>query len=224
MATATSSFKSSSGMNQVPVSIAACGDMLKLSFHDSNKYAGLITSPALSMLLKDWCIQLNATLMAPHDKRDQALEKAKILKTYLPRECSVRIIVYGLTSERVAVGNLLSDAGLYLQHPSPSEYDGHVKYINPHYLLRPGSHMPKLERLSVYSNSGTPKSSEYLDEANKSRFMRIFDLANEVGSSLTVEPSHRLRSTLEEYESSFMINKCLITVLTRAAINLRLWP
>lgn len=106
-------------MKEVPVSIAAYGDMLKLSFQDSNKYAGLINSPALSVLLKDWCIQLNATLMAPHDKQDQASKKTKSQQTCLPQECFVRIIVYGLASERVAVGILLSDAGLYITYSVP---------------------------------------------------------------------------------------------------------
>ncbi|KAF7508204.1 hypothetical protein GJ744_009501 [Endocarpon pusillum] len=200
LATATSPFKSSSGTQQVPVSIAACADMLKLSFQDSKKYAGLITCPALSMLSKDWCIQLSATLMAPNDKLDQVSKKAEVHNSCVSRKLPVRIMVYGLTSERVAVGNLLSGAGLYLQHPSASEYDGHVKYINPHYLLRPGSHMPNLEQLSVSSDSGSPKSSESLDEVNKCRFLRVFDLANEVGSSLTAEPSCRLRSTLKEHQ------------------------
>ena len=220
--TAMSSFKDSLGMKQVPVSIAAYGDMLKLSFQDSNKYAGLIASPVLSMLSKDQCTQLSATLTAPHGKQDQASKKTKSHNTYSQRECSVRIIVYGLASERVKVGNLLSDAGLYLQHPSPSEYDRHVEYINPHYLLRPGSRIPELEQLSTVSDSGAQTPSESLDEANKSRLMGIFDLADEVGVSLAVEPSRRLRSSLQEYESSTMINKCLVNILTRTAINSRL--
>lgn len=224
MTTAMSSFKSSSGIKQAPVSIAAYGDILKLSFQDSNKYAGLITSSALSMLLKGRCIQLTATLMAPHDKQNQVSKETKSHKTCSPQECSVRIIVYGLARERVAVGILLSGAGLYLQHPSPCEYDRNVQYINPHYLLRPGSHMPELEQLSINSDSGAQKPSESLDEVNKSRFMRIFDLANEEGGSLTVQPSHRLRATLQEYASSYRINKWLITVLTRAVINSGLWP
>ncbi len=199
IATANSSaFKSSLGMKQVPVSIAAYGDMLKLSFQDSNKYAGLLNSPALSVLLENRHIQLNATLMAPHDEKGQGSKKAKEKKTCSRRECPVRIIVYGLASERVAVGNILSGAEVYLQHPSPCEYDRHVEYINPHYLLRPGSRMPELEELSINSGTGAQKASESLDEVNRSRFIRIFDLANEVGGPLTVKPSHRLRSTLQE--------------------------
>lgn len=219
-----SSFKSSSDVKQAPVSIVAYGDMLKLSFQDSNKYAGLINSSALGILLKDRCIQLNAMLMAPHSKQDPVSRKTKVNKTCSSRECPVRIIVYGLESERFAVGNLLSDAGLYLQHPLLSEYDRNVKYVNPHYLLRPGAHMPDLEQLSINADSRVEDSSESLDEVNKSRFIRIFDLANEVGGPLTVEPSHRLRSTLQEYEFSFQINNFLITVLIRAAINSGLWP
>ncbi len=194
----SSAFESSSGMKQVPVSIAAYGDMLKLFFQDSKKYAGLLNSPALSVLLENRHIQLDATLIAPPDKKNQGSKKVREQKTSSPRECPVRIIVYGLASERIAVGNILSDADLYLQHPSPCEYDRHVEYINPHYLLRPGSQMPELEDLSINSASGAQKPSEPLDEVNRSRFIRIFDLANEVGGPLTVKPSHRLRSILQE--------------------------
>lgn len=197
--TAMSSFTGSSGMKQAPVKIAAYGDMLKLSFQDSDKYAGLVTSSALLTLLKDKCIQLNATLMAPHGNLDPGSKNSKVHKTASSRECPVRIIVYGLASERYAVGNLLSEDGLYLQHPSLSEYDKNVKYINPHYLLRPGAQMPDLEQLSINPDSGVEKPSESLDEVNKSRLIRIFDLANEVGGPLTVKPSRRLRSTLQEY-------------------------
>ena len=212
-------------MKQVPVNIAADGDILKISFRDSNKYAGIINCATLGVLLNNWCIRFDATLTAPpHDKQDQALKESKNSKTCLPQECSTRIILYGLASERVAVGVLLSGAGLYLQHPTPNEYDRHVEYINPHYLLRPGSQMPELEFSPKISDPRAQKQVEPLDEVNKSRFMRIFDLANETVSPATVETSSRLRSTLQEYESSFMISKYLASVLTKVAINSGLWP
>lgn len=197
--TAMSTFTGSSEIKQAPVSIAVYGDMLEMSFQDSNKYAGLINSSVLRTLVNDWSIQFNAVLIAPHYKKDSVSKKPKVHKTSSSEECSVRIIVYGLASERSAVGDLLSDDGLYLQHPSISEYDRNVEYINPHYLLRPGAQMPNLEQLSINSDSGAEKLSESLDEANKTRFIRIFDLANEVGGPLTIQPSHRLRSTLQEY-------------------------
>ena len=198
MITAISSFKGSLGMNQVPVNVAAHGDMLKLAFPDSNEYAGLVVSSALSTLLTDWRIQLGVTLTAPYDNQDKGSKKAKSRESHLPQECPVRIVVYGCESQRVGVGNILSDAGLYLQHPLPSEYDRTVQYINPHYLLRPGCQMPDLEHLAIDSDSGVQKSSAPLDEANKSRFMHIFDLANVVEESSAIEPSPRLRSPLHE--------------------------
>ena len=196
---AMSTVTDNSEMKQAPVSIAVYGDMLKMTFQESNKYAGLINSLPLRTLLNDWSIQFNAVLIAPHYKKDPVSKKAKVYKPSSSQECSVRIIVYGLASERFAVGDLLSDDGLYLQHPSISEYDRNVEYINSHYLLRPGAQMPNLEQLSINSDSGADKISECLDEANKTRFIRIFDLANEMGGPLTVQPSHRLRSTLQEY-------------------------
>lgn len=49
------------------------------------------------------------------------------------------------------IGVILSDDGLYLQHPSPAQYGLELEYHNPHYLVRPGSEMPKLEELSLFS-------------------------------------------------------------------------
>lgn len=219
-----SSFKKSSGMNSVPVSIAAYGDMLKLSFQDSNKYAGLINSPTLSKLLKECRIQLNATLAAPENSQDKASKAKKSYQADSTRECLVRIVIYGLASERATVGVLLSDAGLYLQHPSQSEYDRNVEYINPQFLLRPGAHMPELEQLSINASSTKQNSSESWDEANKSRVLRIFDLANEAVSSVTIKPSSRLRSTLQRYQPFSMINRVIATALTKIAISSRLWP
>lgn len=198
MTIAMSSFEGISDMKQVPVNTKACGDMLKVSFQDSNKYAGLINSPVLAMLSKNRHIQLNAVLIASLHKQDRVSKKTKTHEVCSSRECPVRIIVYGLACERVAVGSLLSDAGLYLQHPSLRERDRSVKYVNPHYLLRPGADMPELEELSIKPDSEAQKSADSLDEVKKSRLIRIFDLANEVEGPLMVEPSHRLRFTLQE--------------------------
>lgn len=199
-----SSFKNKLDIKQAPVNITACGDMLKLSFQDSNTYAGLINSPALSKLLTESCIQLSAVLVKPLAMRDQNMKRTKMYKQSLTQECPVRIVVYGRKCERLAIGNILSDAEFCLQHPLSGEYDQQVEYINPHYLLRPGAEMPQSEGLSICSDSGNSKSSETLDDADKGRFLRIFDLANGAENSLRAEPSPRIRSTLEEYGLSFL--------------------
>jgi hypothetical protein len=191
------------------VNIVASGDILKLYFQDSNKYAGLLLLPVLSQILEEFTVSLTATLTAPQSRQGQNTNKDKIRSLSPSQECSVRIIVNGLICEKNAVSDLLSGAGLYLQHPSPSEYDRRVEYFNPQYLLRPGSQMPKLEELMIASGVGSLAMPDSLDEADKSLLMRIFDSANAIGAVLRAEPSTRLRTTLKEYVALAIICGCI---------------
>ncbi|KAH8597908.1 SNF2 family N-terminal domain-containing protein [Bisporella sp. PMI_857] len=114
-------------------------------------------------------------------------------------EYSVRITVYGVKSEGDCVGQLLSDAGLYLQHPSAAELYRHLEYRNPHYLLCPGSQIPKLEALSISPEASSVAATDSMDEAHKTRFMQIFNSAKEPNAPLKSTPSPRLKSRLKEY-------------------------
>ncbi|KAL1967715.1 hypothetical protein VTN77DRAFT_2972 [Rasamsonia byssochlamydoides] len=60
-----------------------------------------------------------------------------------PVDFSVDITIYGPARHRDHIGNVLSDAGLYLQHPRCCS--NHVKYDNPHYLVLPRSSKPVLQ-------------------------------------------------------------------------------
>jgi len=173
------------------------GDIVKLKYQDSTKYAGIITSPVLRKLLDDDNIKLSATLTGVLSYPPKVTSK----KTNQPssRECAVRIVVHGLKRDRFVVGNLISDAGLYLQQPSAADCDIDVEYCNPHYLVRPGSQMPKLDQLSISPDTRISASSEVLGELNKSRLLQIFDLANDEGISSQFTSSSRLSSTLKAY-------------------------
>ena len=195
---AMSSFTGSQGMKVVPVDIRPFGDILKLYFQDSTKYAGLLTLPVLSKLLDEFSVKFTATLVASQPRPSQASHRGKMKNLGSTQECSVRIIVYGLKCEKSAVGNLLSDASLFLQQPSAAECIREVEYCNPHYLVRPGYQMPKLDELSISSDVQNAAMLETLDEASKNRFMRIFDFANDTNIPSQVIPSPRLRSTLKE--------------------------
>jgi len=193
-----SSFTGNQGMKVVPVDIRPCGDILKLYFQDSTKYAGLLTLPVLSKPLDEFNVKFAATLVASQPRPSQASQRGKMKNLGSTQECSVRIIVYGLKCEKSAVGNLLSDASLFLQQPSAAECIREVEYCNPHYLVRPGSQMPKLDELFISSDVQNAAMLETLDEASKNRFMRIFDFANDTNIPSQVIPSPRLCSTLKE--------------------------
>lgn len=96
------------------------------------------------------------------------------------------------------IGTILSDVGLYLQHPSPAECDLQMKYHNPHYLVGPGSEMPKLEELSLRSDAKDQEIRCPLDETSKARILRVFDTAYDaISEPLAVAPSERLATTLK---------------------------
>jgi hypothetical protein len=175
-----------------------CGDFFMLYNQESNKYAGILKLPALCSLVKNHTIHLNAALHAPETRSRQESKSAKGKKPKSAQKCSIRIVIYGLNKEKSAVSKLLSEAELFLQHPSAAEYNRLFTYSNPHYLLRPGSQMPDLGELSLDSPLRGTAQADVLEEVNKSRFMRIFDSADGKGIPLNVGTSPRLSSALME--------------------------
>lgn len=194
----TSSWTGSQGTKVTPVTVNPFGDVMKLYFQDSMKYAGILALPVLCKLQEEFNIDYTANMVASGSRSGQRAATEKVTMPNSAHECSVRIVVYGVKSEQNSVGQLLSDAGLYLQHPSAAELYRHVDYWNPHYLLRPGSEMPKLEALSTCPDLNVATTTESLDESLKSRFTQIFNSANGPGSPLNPASSPRLKSTLKE--------------------------
>lgn len=164
--------------------------MLKLTFEDSNNSAGIVNMPVLAALLEKCAVELVGTLTIP--------EPRKNIKPQDSEGPSVRIVVYGRQEERNTVATSLSDSGVYFQHPTATEVDPEVPYFNPHYLLRPGSQMPRLEELTLSDEGESRATSEALDETRKSEIMRIFDSANAGIGACSPEPSPRLLTTLKE--------------------------
>jgi len=150
------------------------------------------------MALEKYNVKFTATLAAPSSRpsQDRGRKSIKGLETY--QECPVHIVVYGLKSEMSAVGDEFSNAGLYFQQPSAAECDRSIEYSNPHYLVRPGSSMPKLEGLSISSNVRQIMAPEKLEEVNRSRLARIFDTANGNDVQPQILTSLRLCTSLKE--------------------------
>ena len=136
-ADALSSFTGDQDSCLAPVTIRPCRDILKLYFQDSNKYAGLIATPALCRLLDKFFVKFTATLIGSRSKPSPVTSK-NTKKSFASYNHSVRIVVYGLKGEKSGVSELLSNAGLYFQHPSATECETCIEYCNPHYLVRPG--------------------------------------------------------------------------------------
>lgn len=180
-----------------------CGSFVKLYTLDSSKYAGIVTEPTLLELLAEPSVEANALLIAPEPRsskrkakgRDSSMQPSSGVKS----TATLRIVVYGAMRIRANVGNLLSSAGLYFQHPSPldiQQLDLGADYFNPHYLVRPGCQMPRLKDLAINSDDLTPTAC--LDEAAKGQLMGIFDTAGDLAIKPTTTPSPRLRSQLKQ--------------------------
>lgn len=198
IAETTSSWTGSQEMKVTPVTLSPFGNIMKLSYHEDKKYAGILNLPILCKLQEEFTIEYTAQMVALESRKSQRTGTGKPTLPHSTYNCSVRIVVYGCKSEKNSVSQLLSKAGLFLQHPSAAELDKHVDYGNPHYLLRPGSQMPKLENLSLSPNVNNVTTADLMNESQKSRFMQIFNSASGPSNLLAPPCSPRLKSILNE--------------------------
>ena len=145
--------------------------------------------------------KLAATLLPrpSHDKERRKKTKSSGTSgaAWKVEHATARVVVYGKMDNKDVIADLLSDEGLFFQHPTAEEYDPRIPYFNPHFLLRPGAEMPKIEELSV-SDTSSATGKSLLDEVNHSKIWGIFDLANGPGASAFVTASRRLKSELQE--------------------------
>jgi hypothetical protein len=179
----------------IPVMICLSGEFLKIYIEESNKYAGIFISPAISRLLKEFPITVTAVLEAPKSSKDK---KPTVPST---EQCPLHMVLYGLLTDKARIAKLLSDADLFLQHPL--EYDMHVPYDNPHYLIRPGSCMPSLRVVaSALASNSVASSKKELDEMEKNQLLQVFNSANCTDIVCAETPSPRLGSSLKEYVTS----------------------
>ncbi|QYT04363.1 hypothetical protein H0G86_011272 [Trichoderma simmonsii] len=200
IATATSSFEGHKGMTHAPVTLEALETKVMLSSEDTKRYAGIINNATLAKILREFTIKPDAKLVTSTNSKKKTSKK-EVESFRSPVDCPVRIVLYGLATNAYTIGGILGDAGIYFQHPSPSEYDSSMPYCNPHYLLRPGSQLPTLEEDSA-TRCDWKVESDLLNASNKGRFMRLFDEASEIILRTSIEPSSRLKSTLKEHQIS----------------------
>lgn len=186
-----------------PITIRSEGGILSFCFEDSGDFAGIIDSRALKKLLDSHAVRLTAMLL--RSKQSQNGKQTKMLKRiaasaskWRSADVTARIVVYGRMEDKDDIANLLSDAGLFFQHPTADEYDPEVPYFNPHFLLRPGAEMPKIEGLSISGAQSASGRDGLLDEVSQGKIWRIFDDASGAGALASVTASPRLNSTLRE--------------------------
>lgn len=202
LAVPTSSFSQKNTAHSVPVNLKPFGGTLMVYEQDSDAYAGILNNCQLANALRQIHLKLDATLFISEEKDLGGINKPKMKKNApvkAAREYSIRIVIYGLGSNKEAVGDLFSDAGCFLQQPYATEVIPGVPYDNPHYLVRPGAEMPKLENLSLDTVDDNPTHTEIRGEMSKGHFLRIIESAEADGGAVTVvntSLSPRLRTKL----------------------------
>lgn len=195
-----SAFKGKEDMKHAAVSVEPGVNMLKLSFQETGGYAGLVKSEILAELLLRNTVKFRATIFDPGAEKRIIIGKFHS-KFALPRDCELRLAVYGSMADSETIGMALGDAGLYLHHPLTSDLDRGMSYYNPHFLLRPGSEMPNLEALDLGNGDQTLQDHKsencVIDEYSKAVYMRLFEKATYEDTFNQVSSSPRLRSTLK---------------------------
>jgi hypothetical protein len=195
-----SSFNDPKGVKAVHVNIRLVDDIFKLYHHKSSKYAGLLMRPSLARLLRDYEVKLEGKLtLSDSAKTGSQGPRSKVKDvSKINSERPLHITIYGKMDDATEIGNILSDDGLFLQHPPAQECGPQFTYHNPHYFVPPGSTMPKLEDLSLYPGDKAEGPSDPLDEVSRARFTRIFDAACDLSSDVpAIEPSARLNRALK---------------------------
>ena len=99
-----------------------------------------------------------------------------------------------------AVGDVLDDAGIYLQHPLSSDLSG--PYINPHYLVRPGASHPTPNVEQHLSIPTRPSSTLSSDERLKRNVLQAIDDSAQGPSEYSyIASSTWIRTPLKPWET-----------------------
>lgn len=199
------------GAREVSIRLKPIGSTILLHDETCDTYLGSLSNPKLASALFRVPLRLDATLLISEIKYTREKKKPQMKNRGAndeTRESIIRIILHGLQDDKEVVGGILSDAGIFLQHPFAAEVIPGTRYDNPHYLARPGAGMPKLSHFCHHGMNDKPEI-QLADETGKSRFMRIFEAAEANGGSVTVTgmaASPRLRSPLMRYGTTLKEN------------------
>ena len=162
-------------------------DMVMVRHTQTAEYGGLLdhgTGQALAALSRNYSVTFEAFL----DKKAPTLKKSASNNGR-----SLQITLYGLRQDSDAIGALLSENKLYLQQPNTS--DSSAVYLNPQYLLRPGTEFKLLAEEDFQSSV----RERQMAQAVKSQILRVFDAAVGPATFCEVQVSKRLTADLKSY-------------------------
>ncbi|KAF5241931.1 hypothetical protein FANTH_8891 [Fusarium anthophilum] len=181
----------SKDLSHVPIELRFSDHVISLHVEGSGNYMGRIESKAIVDLVQNYQVTLVTTLECPPVKQKMSTESFQTPKT-------LHVVIYGLRKDMDDIGDFLEDSELFLQHPT--EYDTRLEYLNPQYLLRPGSSIPRADGATFQALATQNSSDQVMEEKAKSEVHRVFDSASGPSIFTQVQPSPRLRTSLKEHQ------------------------
>lgn len=183
------------GEDFVQISLNLEGDQLIARNIATQEYGGLFGRQHQSTLvLRELHGHHNATLQACLVRSDGSTRKKPVYELF--------IVIYGMHSQKDAVGDALDSAELFLQDP-PDQLRGDqsLPYLNPHRLYNPGlsSGMnPTADRTTVIPVK-TMKQQKILCETDplKQRIQAVMDSASGPDYFPASQQSPRIRTRLK---------------------------
>lgn len=176
--------------NRIDVALNPSGQSVSVRPHDSMAYGGLLRQ-SLAQPIIELFVQHHVSFVAFVLKAVKGEDLAKSSRPY--RLC---INVFGPKDASKSVGEVLDNAGIYLQHPLSSDLTS--DYINPHYLVRPGASHPTPsfeQQLSIPTRPSLTLSS---DERLKSNVLQAMDDSAQGPSEYSyIAPSTWIRTPLK---------------------------
>ncbi|KAI0154180.1 hypothetical protein GGR57DRAFT_467470 [Xylariaceae sp. FL1272] len=184
-----------------PLQVSLIGDILSFQYEHTSKRAGFVASEALARLLRECSVTLSAVIGQSNTHRDS---KSSTRFEWDIESHPLRILVYGVRSQKDTVTKILDGGSLFLQRPGVSGYDKRVEYFNPMYLLRAGERMPREAYFSRPEDRKLPGATAETQEheIETGMALELFNEANgsnaRVSSKLKQSP--RLVSQLKEHQ------------------------
>ncbi|KAF4495970.1 SNF2 family domain containing protein [Fusarium agapanthi] len=182
----------SEDLSHVPIELRFSGHVISLHVEGSGNYMGRIESKAIVDLVQDYQVTLATTLECPPVKKKKSIESFQTPKI-------LHVVIYGLRKDMDDIGDFLEDSELFLQHPT--EYDTRLEYLNPQYLLRPGSSISRADCATFQALANQHSSDQVMEDKAKSEVHRVFDSASGPSTFTQVQPSPRLRTSLKEHQN-----------------------
>jgi hypothetical protein len=176
---------------EMEVTLRMHDEMTTVHQKESLEYLGLLnhTLSAVLVKLSELTVRLDAFVLA----KDLRPSDGPPIPSTSRR---IHIIVYGFREHFDAVGALLSENEVFLQHPDLHHWDREFQYENPHYLRIPGSEIiiiPDMETRPSLGRNANDITAAQIDD--------VFGSAQGPENYSEVESSSRLVTALMRYVS-----------------------